>query len=139
MALFTAASAVCVTGLSTVDTATYWSPVGQGIILVLIQIGGFGIMTLATLLGLLVVAPARAAHPALAQAETQVAEPRRRAARCCCGSLAMMVGFEAVVAAVLTARFRIGLRRPVRHGALARRLPRVSAFNNAGFALYTDT
>ncbi|HVK45485.1 MAG TPA: potassium transporter TrkG, partial [Micropruina sp.] len=48
-AVFTAVSAVCVTGLTTVDTATYWSPFGQVVILGLIQVGGFGIMTLATL------------------------------------------------------------------------------------------
>lgn len=48
-ALFTATSATCVTGLSVVDTADYWSPFGEAIILVLIQSGGFGFMTLATL------------------------------------------------------------------------------------------
>ena len=49
-ALFTSASAVTVTGLSTVDTATYWTPAGQGIMLVLVEIGGLGIIALATLL-----------------------------------------------------------------------------------------
>ena len=53
-AAFTTVSAVCVTGLTTVDTATYWSPFGQTVIMALIQVGGFGIMTLATLLGMLV-------------------------------------------------------------------------------------
>jgi len=52
-ALFTSASAVCVTGLAVVDTGTYWSSFGQGVILVLIQIGGLGFMTSATLLLLL--------------------------------------------------------------------------------------
>jgi len=49
-AFFTATSAVCVTGLVVVDTGTYWSFFGQGVILALIQIGGFGFMTSATLL-----------------------------------------------------------------------------------------
>ena len=53
-ALFTATSALCVTGLMMVDTATHWSGFGQAVILGLIQVGGFGIMTLASLLGLLV-------------------------------------------------------------------------------------
>lgn len=44
-ALFTATSACCVTGLVAVDTATYWSRVGQCVILMLIQVGGLGIMT----------------------------------------------------------------------------------------------
>ena len=46
-ALFTATSAVCVTGLVLHDTATYWSMFGQGVILLLIQIGGMGIVTVA--------------------------------------------------------------------------------------------
>ena len=49
-AFFTSTSAVCVTGLVVVDTGTYWSSFGQGVILALIQIGGFGFMTSATLL-----------------------------------------------------------------------------------------
>lgn len=46
-ALFTAVSATCVTGLVVHDTATYWSVFGQAVILVLIQIGGMGVVTLA--------------------------------------------------------------------------------------------
>ena len=46
-ALFTATSAVCVTGLVIYDTALYWSPFGQAVILVLIQIGGLGVVTVA--------------------------------------------------------------------------------------------
>lgn len=46
-ALFTSTSAVCVTGLALHDTATYWSSFGQGIILLLIQIGGMGVVTVA--------------------------------------------------------------------------------------------
>jgi len=49
-ALFTATSAVCVTGLVVVDTGTYWSPFGQVILLILFQVGGFGFMTSATIL-----------------------------------------------------------------------------------------
>ena len=52
-ALFTSTSAVCVTGLVVQDTATYWSWFGQGIILVLIQIGGLGVITIAVLFALL--------------------------------------------------------------------------------------
>ena len=47
-ALFTATSAVCVTGLIVEDTATYWSPFGQAVILILIQIGGLGVVTFAS-------------------------------------------------------------------------------------------
>ena len=53
-ALFTATSAVCVTGLVVVDTATYWSGFGQVIIIILIQVGGLGFMTIATLFALII-------------------------------------------------------------------------------------
>lgn len=52
-ALFTAVSASCVTGLITQDTATYWTSFGQAIILILIQIGGFGVVTIAAALSML--------------------------------------------------------------------------------------
>ena len=52
-ALFTSTSAVCVTGLVVQDTATYWSAFGQSIILVLIQIGGLGVITVAASFALL--------------------------------------------------------------------------------------
>lgn len=52
-ALFTATSAVCVTGLVVLDTASYWSDFGQLIILMLIQIGGMGVVTIAIALPLI--------------------------------------------------------------------------------------
>ncbi len=51
--LFTATSAVCVTGLIVQDTATYWSTFGQMIILMLIQIGGMGVVTIAVALAVM--------------------------------------------------------------------------------------
>jgi trk system potassium uptake protein TrkH len=53
-ALFTATSAVCVTGLVVVDTGTYWSRGGQTLILVLIQLGGLGMMTCGAFFSLIV-------------------------------------------------------------------------------------
>src|SRR5690606_4666851 len=52
-ALFTATSATCLTGLITVDTAMHWSAAGQVTIMALIQLGGLGFMTMASLLALL--------------------------------------------------------------------------------------
>lgn len=52
-ALFTATSAVCVTGLVVVDTATYWTSFGQVIIMILFQVGGLGIMSFATFIALI--------------------------------------------------------------------------------------
>ncbi len=53
-ALFTAISAVCVTGLTVVDTATYWTLFGQIVIFMGISLGGLGVMTMASLLTLVV-------------------------------------------------------------------------------------
>src|SRR6056297_1773061 len=49
-ALFTATSAVCVTGLIVVDTATYFTPLGQAFILLLIQLGGLGMLVLTSVI-----------------------------------------------------------------------------------------
>ncbi|WP_427008182.1 potassium transporter TrkG [Pseudarthrobacter sp. H2] len=136
-ALFTAVSAVCVTGLITVDTPTYWSPFGQAVILGLIQVGGFGIMTLATLLALLVRKSIGLRGQLVAQSETHtlnfgdVRSVLFRVAR-------IMVVFEAATAAVLTVRFWFAYDdnpgTTLWHGTFHA----VSAFNNAGFALYSD-
>ena len=53
-ALFTAVSVICVTGLSTVDMATYWSPVGHVFVFIGVEIGGIGVLTLASILGLVI-------------------------------------------------------------------------------------
>ncbi len=53
-AIFTATSAVCVTGLVTVDTAVFWSPFGQFVIAIGMMVGGLGVMTLASILGMAV-------------------------------------------------------------------------------------
>ncbi len=52
-ALFTAVSAICVTGLTTVDMATHWSPFGHTVVFLALQTGGIGVMTLATLLAVI--------------------------------------------------------------------------------------
>ncbi|MEV4777335.1 TrkH family potassium uptake protein [Microbacterium sp. LWH12-1.2] len=51
-ALFTAVSTICVTGLSTVDMATHWSPFGHVVVFVGVNIGGMGVLTLASLMGM---------------------------------------------------------------------------------------
>lgn len=53
-ALFTAVSVICVTGLSTVDMATYWSPFGHVLVFLGVEIGGVGVLTLASILGLVI-------------------------------------------------------------------------------------
>ena len=53
-ALFTAVSTICVTGLSTVDMATFLSPFGKFVIFLGVNIGGIGVLTLASILGLVI-------------------------------------------------------------------------------------
>ncbi|WP_433065631.1 TrkH family potassium uptake protein [Dactylosporangium sp. CS-033363] len=137
-ALFTAASSVFITGMSTVDTATYWSPLGQGIILALIQVGGFGIMTFATVLGLMVSRRLALQTRLVAQAETRainLGEVRNLLLRV----LAMMAGFELLIAVVLTVRFRIAYDESLATAAWHGVFHAVSAFNNAGTTLFSDS
>ncbi len=70
-ALFTATSAVCVTGLTTVDTGSYWSMFGQVVILSAIKVGGLGVITIAALLGLAVSRRLGLTGRLLAQQETK--------------------------------------------------------------------
>jgi len=107
VASFTTVSAVCVTGLITVDTPTYWTPFGQSVILVLIHIGGVGVMTLATLLTLTVRGRLGLRSRMVAQAETHttaLGDVRRVLGRV----VAMMLLIELCVAVVLVLRFRFG-------------------------------
>lgn len=53
MLLFTSTSAVCVTGLVVVDSGSYWTMFGQAVILLLIQIGGLGVITIAVAFAML--------------------------------------------------------------------------------------
>lgn len=137
VAMFTATSAVCVTGLITVDTPTYWSGFGEAVILALIQVGGFGIMTLASLVGLLLSRRMGLRSRMTAAAETKslgLGDVRSILV----GVARVSLLFEAVTATLLTLRFVIGYDeswgRATYHGVFHA----VSAFNNAGFALYSD-
>ena len=53
-AFFTAVSTICVTGLATVDMATHWSPFGHVLVFLGVQIGALGVLTLASILGLVI-------------------------------------------------------------------------------------
>ena len=136
-AFFTAVSSVCVTGLITVDTATYWTPFGHGVILALIQVGGFGIMSLATLLALFVRKTIGLRGQLVAQSETHTLN-FGDVKSVLFKVLKIMAVFEACTALILTVRFWIAYDdnpgTALWHGVFHA----VSAFNNAGFALYSD-
>ncbi|QCQ16917.1 TrkH family potassium uptake protein [Microbacterium sp. RG1] len=53
-ALFTAVSTICVTGLSTVNMGSHWSPLGQVVIYIGVNVGALGVLTLASILGLII-------------------------------------------------------------------------------------
>ncbi|MFV0633981.1 TrkH family potassium uptake protein [Demequina sp.] len=130
-ALFTATSAVCVTGLTTVDTGTYWSPFGLAIIATAIKVGGLGIMTLASLAGLAITRRLGLTQRLLAAGEARAAGlgDLRSLLR-----TVVVVSFsvEIVIALILFPRFLTldyGLGRSAGYAAFYA----VSAFNNAGF------
>jgi trk system potassium uptake protein len=137
VATFTATSAVCVTGLTVVDTATYWSTFGQVVILLLIQAGGLGFMVLASLLALALSRRLGLRQRLLAQAEINVVElgQTRRVMLAVAGFSLL---FETLAAVVLTGRLWLGYGEPLGRAAWLGVFHSVSAFNNAGFGLYSD-
>ncbi|WP_045742157.1 TrkH family potassium uptake protein [Actinoplanes rectilineatus] len=137
-ALFTAASAVCVTGLAVVDTPTYWSTFGHVLLTVLSQIGGFGIVTLATLLSLLVSRRLGLSGRLLAQAESSGLSGGNIRGVLFRVAMVMLVA-ESAIAVVLTLRFMIGYGYPPGRATWEAVFHAVQAFNNAGFALYPDS
>lgn len=137
-ALFTATSAVCVTGLVVVDSGTYWSGFGQAVILMLFQLGGFGIMTSATLLGLLVNRQMRLRSRLLLQAETHslgLGDVKSVAKLV----LAVTAVVELSVAILLALRLWLGYGLPLPEAAWHGLFHSVSAFNNAGFSTWPDS
>jgi trk system potassium uptake protein TrkH len=135
-ALFTATSAVCVTGLIVVDTGTHFSFVGELIILILIQIGGLGIMTIGTtiLLGL-----GQSPTAVLRHLLTGIAGHKETIRA---GDILLMVFLatfvaEAVGAALLF--FPFSQSYPVGEAAWLAIFHSVSAFCNAGFSLWPDS
>lgn len=137
VASFTTVSAVCVTGLITVDTPTYWTPFGQAVILALIHVGGVGVMTLATLLTLTVRGRLGLRSRLVAQAETHttaLGDVRRVIGRI----VIMMATIEVIVAIVLVLRFRYGYGIEWGEALWSGIFHAGSAFNNAGFSTYSD-
>lgn len=130
-ALFTATSAATVTGLVVVPTGSYWSMGGLVVILVAIKVGGLGVMTLASLLGLAVSRRIGLTQKLLVSSETKTTRLGE------VGSLIRTVivtstSFEVIIAIVLFPRFLIheeNAGRAAWHAAFYA----VSAFNNAGF------
>lgn len=137
-ALFTATSAVCVTGLVVVDTGSHWSGFGQAAILLLFQLGGFGMMASATLLGLVVNRQLRLSSRRVLQAETHALAlgDVRSIAKLI---LAVTLAVEMLATALLTLRFGFGHGMPWGQALWQGLFHAVSAFNNAGFSTWSDS
>jgi len=135
-ALFTATSAVAVTGLIVEDTPTYWSPFGQGAILLMFQIGGLGIMTAATLLGLM-------AGRGFGLRDRMATHVERSRLNLLGTSsvlkliLGITVTVEAIVAVILALRFALAWDMAPLEAAWHGLFHAVSAFNNAGFSTFS--
>ncbi len=136
-AAFTAVSAVCVTGHVVVDTATVWSPFGLTVIAVFIQLGGLGIMLVASLIGLVLVRRFSLRNRITTGAENRAVDfgDARRLAR---GILVTSLLIEGAVAAVLAVRFLVHYDYPLGEALWRGAFLAVSSFNNAGFAPWSD-
>jgi len=132
-ALFTSTSAVCVTGLVVVDTGTYWSSFGQGVILVLIQIGGFGFMTSATLF-LLILVRRIGLRERLLISESMGLTRLGGVVNLVKKMALFTIIIEVIGAALLYIRFSID--NPTGTAIWESVFHSVSAFNNAGFDIF---
>lgn len=130
--LFTATSAVCVTGLAVVDTGTAFSPVGHGVLLSLIQAGGLGIMTFASL-AFYLWRHRVSLTDRIAVGQTLLHDQGFHLGRFLVALFAGVFGIEALGALALHLADPQGF--PV-FGAV---FHSISAFCNAGFGLYSDS
>lgn len=136
VALFTATSAVCVTGLIVVDTGSYYSSLGQFILLLLIQVGGLGYMTATTVL-ILVLKRRLGLKDRLAVQQSLDTQGLSEARSLIISIIGMTLLIELTGAFCLIPTMTrdydaaFGLWSSIFHS--------VSAFNNAGFSLFEDS
>lgn len=135
-ALFTATSAVCVTGLIVLDTGTDFSTFGQVVILVLIQLGGLGILSAGTLVAL--AAGRRIGYRERQQLQSQLNTLQVGGIVRLLRSIAILVvTVEAVGALLLWGP--LAAREGLGRGAYLAVFHSISAFNNAGFSPFRDS
>lgn len=135
--LFTATSATTVTGLSTLDVEAHWNIFGHLVIGLLIEIGGFGIVAFATLISILI--EGRISLKNRMSTSAEVGGSSRDVRGLLFNVLKIMLIFQGLLFVVLFVRF-VGWyhyepSKAVAHAAFHA----ISAFNNAGFSLYSDS
>lgn len=136
-AFFTAVSAICVTGHVIVDTPTFWTPFGHVVILLPIQLGGIGVMTFASIVGVTIMRRLSLTSRLNAAAESRaldIADVRSLIV----GVLRLSLIIEGAVALVLSLWFWLHYGRDPLESAWLGVFHAVSSFNNAGFALFSD-
>ncbi len=132
-ALFTAVSAVTVTGLAVVDTGSYFTTMGQAFILLMIQLGGLGIMVFAVLILSAMGLPVGMSHHREDLNQTSISELVRLLEVILRVVIVCELGGMALLAFVTVPEFgwSLGLWQALFHS--------ISAFNNAGFGLFPDS
>lgn len=134
--VFTATSAATVTGLTVVDAST-WSPFGNAVLLVLVQLGGFGIMTLGATL--VIIASRRLGVRRRMLAQTEIGALSSGDIRTLVRTIAIVtVLIESTTALVLAVRFWSSGREDLAGALWSGLFHAVMAFNNAGMSLYSD-
>jgi len=134
-ALFTATSAVCVTGLIVKDIPNDFTLFGQIVIMILIQIGGLGYMTSSTIIALLIGKRIGIGERLVMKEEHQVVS-LEGIVKFTKRILAFTFLFESIGALILTLRFMVDF--DLKDAFLYGLFHAVSAFNNAGFSLFSD-
>lgn len=135
-AFFMSTSAVCVTGLVVVDTGTALSLFGQIVIMILIQIGGLGFMTFGVLIALVLGKKLGLKHRLLIQESTK-ASTIQGLVKLSLSIFFIAFLFELAAAVILTFRWsgEMGFLKALYYAVFHS----ISAFNNAGFALWSDS
>jgi potassium uptake TrkH family protein len=134
-ASFTSVSALSLTGLTVVDTATHWSGFGQAVILALIKVGGFGIMALGSLIGLMLTQKV-SFKTKLTSTQEQSALGLDDFRHLLIRLFQISVSIELTLTAILTTQFWLGYGEDFATALWHGFFHSISAFNNAGFSTY---
>lgn len=133
-ALFTSTAAVTLGGMAVVDPATYWSPAGQAVILALIQLGGLGIVTSASLLFMVVARRVGLRNRLAAQSEMRTID-LGSTRRLIVAVIGFTLTFELVATALLVGRLWLGTDRDFGEVAWNGLFHGVAAVNNSGLSI----
>lgn len=134
-AAFTSISALSLTGLTVVETGTYWSTFGQAVILGLVKVGGFGIMALGSLLGMLLTQKV-SLRTKLNSAEESKALGLDDFRRLLIRVFQISLAIELTLTVILTLQFHFAYGESWGEALWHGFFHGISAFNNAGFSSY---